>query len=111
MNNNMRMIRGDTLSFGVEYSFDDETSQDLETCYFSCKKNADDEEYAFQKSLSDGISKVNSGQYRIRIAPEDTEDLEAGNYNYDLEIGLNDDKFTLLRGILRIDEDVTRGGI
>lgn len=111
MNNNLKMVRGDTFSFGFEYSFDDETSQDLETCYLSCKKNEDDEEYVFQKSLSDGISKVNSGQYRIRIAPEDTEDVEVGNYFYDLEIGLNGDKFTLLKGILKIDADVTRGGI
>lgn len=110
MNNNMKIIRGDTLSFAIEYSFDDETTQDLETCYFSCKRNADDEEYVFQKSLSDGISKVSDGQYRVRVAPEDTEELEAGNYLYDLEIGLNGDKFTLLKGILRIETDVTRGG-
>ena len=109
--NNMKIIRGDTLSFGFEYSFDDETSQDLETCYFSCKKNADDDDYVFQKSLSNGISKVADGQYRVRIAPVDTEDVEIGNYLYDLEIGLNGDKFTLLKGILKIDADVTRGGI
>lgn len=111
MNNNMKMVRGDTLSFAIQYSFDEETIQDLDTCYFSCKKNADDEEYIFQKSLDNGISKVADGQYRIRIAPEDTEDVEIGNYLYDLEIGLNGDKFTLLKGILKIDADVTRGGI
>lgn len=111
MYNNMKMVRGDTLSFAIEYSLDDETQQNLETCYFSCKKNADDTEYVFQKSLSNGISKVSNGQYRIRVAPEDTDELEVGNYFYDLEIGLNEDKFTLLRGILKIEEDITRGGI
>lgn len=111
MFNNMKMVRGDTLSFGIEYSFDGETQQDLQECHFSCKKNADDENYAFQKSLGDGISKVSNGKYRIRIAPEDTENLEVGNYLYDLEIGLNGDKFTLLKGILTLEEDITRGGI
>lgn len=110
MNNNMKMTRGDTYSFGIEYKIDDESTQDLETCYFSCKKNSDDENYIFQKSLDNGISKVANGQYRIRVAPEDTEEIEAGNYFYDLEIGLNGDKFTLLKGILRIESDVTRGG-
>lgn len=110
MYNNMKMVRGDTLSFAIQYTFDEKTIQDLDTCYFSCKKNSDDEEYIFQKSLNDGISKVADGQYRIRIAPEDTEDIEVGNYFYDLEIGLNGDKFTVLNGILRIEADVTRGG-
>ena len=44
MNKNIKMVRGDTLSFGIEYAFDDKSHQDLETCYFSCKKNPNDEE-------------------------------------------------------------------
>ena len=109
MNKNIKMVRGDTFSFGIEYAFDDESSQDLETCYFSCKKNPNDEEYIFQKSLSDGISKVSNGKYRVRVAPEDTEDVEVGNYLYDLEFGLNGDIFTIIKGILTIENDVTRG--
>ena len=109
MNKNIKMVRGDTFSFGIEYAFDDESSQDLETCYFSCKKNPNDEEYIFQKSLSDGISKVSNGKYRVRVAPEDTDDVEVGNYLYDLEFGLNGDIFTIIKGILTIENDVTRG--
>lgn len=109
MNKNLKMVRGDTLSFGIEYSFDDESVQDLDTCYFSCKQNADDEEYIFQKSLNDGISKVDDGKYRVRVAPEDTENVEVGNYYYDLEIGLNDDIFTIIKGVLSIESDITRG--
>ena len=109
MNKNIKMVRGDTLSFGIEYAFDDHSHQDLETCYFSCKKSEDDTEYVFQKSLSDGISKVSNGKYRVRVAPEDTEDVEAGNYYYDLEFGLNGDIFTIIKGILTIENDVTRG--
>ena len=109
MNKNIKMVRGDTFSFGIEYAFDDHSSQDLETCYFSCKKNTNDEEYIFQKSLSDGISKVSNGKYRVRVAPEDTEDVEVGNYYYDLEFGLNGDIFTIIKGILTIENDITRG--
>ena len=62
----------------------------------------------------DGIQKIetkgNALYYGIRIAPEDTKNIEIGNYYYDLEIGLNGDKFTLLNGILKLDKDITNEG-
>lgn len=113
MNENIMMIRGDTYAKAIQIEFD-EAPQDLETAYLTCKSNYDDETPVFQKSLNDGIEKIktegNSLFYGIRIAPEDTEGIEAGNYYYDLEIGLNGDKFTLLNGILMIKNDVTREG-
>ena len=105
MDNNMNMVRGDTLSFGMEFvDFD----QDLETAFFTCKKNYDDEQPVFQKSLGNGITKIETGKYVVRIAPEDTKDIDAGKYYYDLEIGANSDIFTILKGVLDIEADVTR---
>lgn len=108
MDKNIKMVRGDTLSFGIEYEFDDKSKQDLETCYFSCKKNPDDTEYIFQKSLTDGISKVADNQYRVRVAPADTENIDIGNYYYDFQIGLNSDIFTIAKGVLKIEREITR---
>ena len=102
---NLAMIRGDTYAFGVEI---EDLDQDLETAYFSCKNSADDEEYIFQKTLDDGISKVDTGKYRVRIAPEDTVNLSAKSYRYDLQIGVNGDIYTVLKGELTIAEDITR---
>ncbi len=102
---NLAMIRGDTYAFGVEIEGLD---QDLETAFFSCKKSANDTGYIFQKTITDGISKVNTGTYRVRIAPEDTKDIEAGSYRYDLQIGVNGDVYTVLKGELMITEDITR---
>ena len=104
-NINLCMVRGDTLAF----SFEVEGIDSLETAYFSCKANADDTEYVFQKSLTDGISLVETGKYRVRVAPEDTSNIEVGSYYYDLEIGANSDIFTILKGILKVEQDVTRG--
>lgn len=104
-NFNLCMVRGDTLAF----SFEIEGINSLDTAYFSCKANADDEEYVFQKSLSDGISNVESSKYRVRVAPEDTSDIEVGSYYYDLEIGANSDIYTILKGTLKVEQDVTRG--
>lgn len=108
------MTRGDTFSFGFEiYELDENnelvlSDQELDSVYFTCKQNYTDEYNAFQKSLEDGISNVGTGQYVVRIAPEDTKDLEAGKYFYDLEISANSDVFTFLKGVLEIEHDVTR---
>lgn len=104
MYTNIQVVKGDTLSFGVEI---EGLEQDLETAYFSCKKDIDEETYIFQKSLGHGISKVAQGQYIVRVAPEDTKNLEVGEYYYDLQIGLNGDIFTILRGLFDILYDVT----
>ena len=103
-NTNLSMTRGDTLAFGVEIGG---LNQDLSTAYFSCKRELSDETYAFQKTLTDGISKVETGKYRVRVAPSDTANLELGDYYYDLQIGVNSDIFTILRGKLKIMYEVT----
>lgn len=59
----LTMVRGDTLAFGVEIEGLD---QDLATAYFSCKNDPNDDKYVFQKKLNDGISKVETGKYRVR---------------------------------------------
>lgn len=103
-NYNISMVRGNTLSF----SFEVEGIDSLSAAYFSCKINSDDQNYVFQKSLGSGISLVENGKYRVRVAPQDTENIEVGYYYYDLEIGANGDIFTILRGRLKIDQDITR---
>lgn len=101
---NITMVRGDTLSFGLEI---EGLEQDLETAFFSCKSSYSAPNYAFQKSLNDGITKVDTGSYRVRVAPGDTQQLEAGTYYYDLQIGVNNDIFTILRGALAIEHEIT----
>ena len=116
---NITLVRGDTLAFAVELFDEDPATgeqtpltQDLDYCYFSVSKNFSDTTNVFQKSLQDGISKIDAGKYRVRIAPEDTVNLEVGEYYYDLEIGINGDRFTLLRGLFDLEYDITQiGGI
>lgn len=103
---NLEMTRGDTKAFAIDIS--GLSDQDLDTAYLSCRASADDDNYVFQKSLNDGITKIEAGKYRARIAPADTKNLDTGTYYYDLEIGVNDDIFTVLKGKLQITYDVTR---
>lgn len=105
----IRMVRGDTLSFGVQV-YDDAGApfgQDLQSVYFTCKSTRSDSRFVFQKSLSHGIAKVDKGAYVVRVAPEDTATAKPGKYFYDLEIGCNGDVFTVMRGVLEIMQDVT----
>ena len=99
MRTNLEMIRGDTLSFAFEVEFD-EAPQKLEKADFTCKANFDDNDALFHKELEKGInfSKQDGNKlyYVVRVAPEDTKDLEAGMYYYDLSIDLNGEKKNLL---------------
>lgn len=103
------MIKGDTLSFGIELMDEhgETFTQELETAYFTCKSNKTDEAFLFQKTLGNGITKVDDGIYTVRVAPSDTKDAEAGKYYYDLQIGANGDIFTVLHGVLELEQDVT----
>ena len=103
----IRMIRGDTLSFGIELMDEngDPFAQDIDSAFFTCKSNLSDT--LFKKTLSDGISKADTGKYTVRVAPDDTRQAKAGKYFYDLEIGVNGDKFTIMHGVLELVQDVT----
>lgn len=100
---NITMVRGDTFAFGLELL---QLDQDLETAFLTARKSYDGNAI-FQKSLGHGIEKVETGLYRFRIAPEDTRDIEAGHYYYDVQIGLNSDVFTIAKGDLWIQHDAT----
>lgn len=108
-NYDIEFVRGDTFSFVFEV---EGLNENLTTAYFSCKEDPsnDAEDYKFQKKLEDGIEKINSTQYRVKIASGDTENLEVGlPYYYDLQININGDVLTPMLGKLTLIQDVTRG--
>ena len=104
MKKNFEIIRGDTLIFTITI---ENLEQDLDSCYFSCKKTIDDETYSFQKSLGNGIEKVETEKYKVRVAPEDTKSLEVGHYIYDLQIGIGEDIYTIMTGPFVINKEIT----
>lgn len=102
---NLTMIRGDTFSFDVVLSDLDGAS--IRSIYFTVKKKATDTTAVFQKTLTDGITLTEETTYRVRVAPEDTNGVAAGRYTYDLQIGVENDVYTVLMGSLQILQDVT----
>lgn len=105
---NIEMTKGDTFSVGIKLI---DLGQEIESAYLTVKNNYDDETPLFQKELENGIELDHiDGQdyyYTVRIAPNDTKNLEPKKYFYDLEINVNNDTFTLLKGILDLTYDVT----
>ena len=110
---NIEHVRGDTLSFNVNLSEIDTATITIESLYFSVKpKPKIGEEYIFQKSLSDGITQLSPAEganytFNIRVAPEDTYQLPAKTYYYDLQIGLGNDIYTIMYGEFKVLSDVT----
>lgn len=105
INKTIELTRGDTLAFDVTISEIDGVT--IESMYFSVKKKPSDTEYIFQKSIGDGITQLEELKYRVRIAPEDTYEIAAGKYAYDLQIGLGGDIYTPLMGTFKLNWDVT----
>lgn len=102
------MVRGDTLAFNVEIADAESLASDLDSITFSCKEDTDSNSYIFKKTLGDGVTRTETGKYRVRVAPEDTNNVEPGKYAIDLQIGVNNDIATPILGTLTILPDVTR---
>lgn len=100
------MVRGDTLAFKVEIESDD-TPTDLDGIAFSCKADTSSDEYVFKKTLGDGVTREAAGQYRVRVAPEDTAEIDPGTYAIDLQLKVNNDVATPILGTLKVLQDVT----
>ena len=93
-------------SFGFNFSIKNLT-EDLTSCFLSCKETPEDETYIFQKSLGNGIKKLDSGGYYVKIEPNDTKDMDFTKYYYDLQITIGQDVYTPLKGRMYIRWNVT----
>lgn len=105
-NKNITMTRGDTLAFNVFVTDQKGDIIEVDSADFTCKKLGTDESNIFHKSLGAGITQFDDC-LAVRVAPEDTREVNAGQYFYDMQIGFNDDIFTILKGVLEIEQDVT----
>lgn len=105
---NITMVRGDTLAFNVEVFDENGNAMTVDSADFTCKKNPIGDEVIFHKSLNAGISQQ-GGLLTVRVAPADTMEKEAGRYFYDCQIGIGGDIYTIMIGMLDIEQDVTHG--
>lgn len=99
----MKMTRDTTEEFTFYVSGLPDT---ISAVYFTVKKSINQNVYAFQKTLSNGIS-VENDIYTVTISPSDTVNLDPGQYVYDLKIIYGANKKRLLTGVFELDRGVT----
>lgn len=104
-NQNITMVKGDTLAFNVEVFDENGDAITVDSAYLTCKKMPTKPDYVFQKSLGNGISQEDM-LMTVRVDPEDTKDADAGEYFYDFQIGVDDDIYTIMIGTLSLEQDV-----
>lgn len=108
------MVKGDTMSFGFQIQgLGDQRPDEI---HFTCKQDLEDDNYIFERTLDNGISfrsydqETDTLTYGVRVPPEATEDLQDGIYYYDLQLDINGDILTLMKGRLTIEWQTTHGG-
>lgn len=77
--------------------------------YFTMKKGTNGNAVV-KKSINNGIKLEDDGYYHITMYPEDTQDLSAGNYVYDIQLNLNLTNLfvkTLIEGEITLLQDIT----
>lgn len=94
--------RGDQFSFIVNFK---NLNQNLSTIKFGIKADYD-EPMLIEKSLGDGIVKIDTQHYQVNFSSSDTMELDAGMYIFDLRYTIGDTPKTPLSGYLLIAESV-----
>lgn len=105
-NQNIKMVKGDTLAFNVEVFDEAGNPITVDSAYMTCKNIPTNDEYIFQKSLGHGITQED-GLMVVRVAPNDTKEVDAGEYFYDFQIGVEQDVYTIMIGTLSLEQNVT----
>lgn len=102
----LKMVKGDTFSF--ELFLPGDMFENVTGVFFTMKRKGSDAVNIFQEKIGDGVEYVTTGTWRIRVAPEDTNKVPAGTYEYDLSICSDGDVYTILIGKMILIQDVTR---
>ena len=104
----MVITRGDTKGLKFQRKRDGKPiTQEAENIYFTVKDNNYTNDILFQKTIDD-MDFDEDAYYHFTILPEDTNDLEYGDYKYDIEVKISDIYVkTIAKGILTVQEETT----
>lgn len=83
------MPRGDLKKcrFWIKNEYGEASDIEFDEIYFTVKRNFYDQDFIFQKKLSDNtIVKLEDGSYQFVIEPADTNDCAVGRHVCDIEI-------------------------
>lgn len=109
------MIQNDTLSFAFQVQ--GLKGQTPNNIVFTCKETIETSNDLFSVDLSNNITLRDYDEdqdiytYVVRIPPALTENIALGRYFYDLQLTVNYDIFTLMKGRLTIEYQITGGSV
>lgn len=104
----MEMTRGDTSKWKFQRldMNGDPITVRADYCWFSVKTNDMKKETVIQKTIED-MEFGEDYYYRFTINPEDTNNLQYGEYVYDVEVIQEGYKQTISKGTFTLDYEVT----
>lgn len=94
--------RGGVYSFIITFK---NLNQDVSTIRFGLKEDYD-QPMLIDKTLGDGITKIDTGKYKVDFSYTDIIDLEAGMYVYDLRYTIGDTPSIPLSGYVVVNDSV-----
>lgn len=97
-----QLKRGDQFSFIVYFK---NLNQDLSTIRFGLKEDYD-KPLIIDKSLGDGITKIDTKHYQVNFSVSDTSAIAAGMYVFDLRYTIGDTPKTPLSGYVLFNDSV-----
>lgn len=80
--------------------------------FFTMKKD-ENSKAILSKTINNGIYLKDDGYYHITMEPDDTSELSADTYKYDIELNVNSHKLfvkTLIEGEITLLRDITTKG-
>jgi hypothetical protein len=106
------MVRGDSMAFNFQLQgLKGSTPNNIK---FTCKEHYDDDTGYFMQSLNGGgitligyDAQTDTATYCCRVRPDQTVNLVPARYYYDLELEVGNDVFTLMKGRLTVEYDVS----
>lgn len=110
LSKNLEVTRGDTAKYRLKILTSNDveiTTNDITNIYFSVKENFKNTDVLLQKQLNDGITLGEDGYYHIVISSTDTDELSFGDYYYDIQLNITNEKYTIVKGIFKIDWEIT----
>lgn len=104
----MRIIRGDnkTFTFQRKDADGEVITEKPNKIYLTIKQNEFERKALIQKTFDNGI-RFEEDTYYVDFLPEDTDDLNFGEYVYDIEVIDNDYKNTIKKDVFIIESEVT----
>ena len=95
--------RGSTFSFIVTFK---NLNQDVTTMNFGVKEEYSDESMIINKTLGNGITKIETGKYKVDFSTTDILSLDVGMYVYDLRYTIGDTPSIPLSGYIVVNDSV-----